>query len=162
MLGISLLILLIVSGSDPLGDARFTGKYDLLPSGILRAGLRIVGMIRYFAEHASKLYRYAASSTSALANIKRGLEQASAGEIARAEIPPKTVAASRWKADQLVPAIPQIQQQVLPSIASLCEKVVRSAVGVRPSTHTTTLELVYPEAIRTALYVQPSPPLGTA
>lgn len=76
-LGIAMLILMIVSGSNLVGDARFIGTHDLLPPALSGAGTRIVGMIRDFGERASRVYRYTVSSASALSHIKRELEQSS-------------------------------------------------------------------------------------
>jgi hypothetical protein len=164
ILGIALLTILLVRSGNLLGDARFTGTRDLLPSCSFGAGEKIVGMIRHVEEHAVQLYTFTVFSALALSHIKQDLEQSSAREISSAEKDgdkPSRQVDSGLNAPRSAAVLRQTQHQVLHSIASLCEKVVRSAVGIHLPTHTTTLGLVHPAAIRTIKYVEPSSSLGT-
>ena len=165
MLSIAILTILIANANSPLGHARFTGTHDLLPSGCFEAGERIVSMILHVGDYVSRLYEFAICSTSLLAHINQELEQTSSPDITGAEnegVILKRQADSKLKTHEPVSARQWVRQRVIHSLTSLCEKVVRSAVGIHLPTHTTTLGLVYPAAIRTIQYVEPAPSLGTA
>ena len=165
ILGIALLSLFIVRSNNLLSDARFTGTYDLLPPDCSKTSERIVGAIRNEGEYALKLYTFAVASALVPSRIRHQVEQSSVPEISNVKNEvdrPNEEVGSALHAPEPVDVLRQSQHRVFQPINSLCEKVVRSAVGIRLPTHTTILGRVYPAAIRTNQYVEPSPSLGTA
>jgi hypothetical protein len=165
MLVIVALLVLIALGGRGRSEARLASMYNFVPTCFLRASTTIVGIIRDFEEHASKLYRCAASSASAVSEIKRALDQSTDQIISAADKGTETPNLHRTlmrNAQRAVTALQRIPHQLISSITSLLEKGVGSVVGIHQPTHTIALGSVNTAAFRTVEQVQPPSSMGTA